>query len=270
MKQKSLHLFVVIFFLLTLASSMVQSTEFPHRVDYPGVTPIDTLELATKLDADEVVLVDVRSKIEFIVIHAVDAINIRLSSPQFVEKVASLFQDNPGKEVVFYCNGVTCLKSYEAANTITKAGYKNCYAYDAGIMEWARVFPERTLLLKEIIKDPEKQLISKSEFKKKCLPFSEFKSKATGPNTIVVDVRDRIQSSGSLPGLEDASVIPMDSFISTFVVRMEHKDKTLLIFDQVGKQVRWLEYYLAANGYQNYFFLKGGATDVLKNQRYKE
>ena len=48
-----------------------------------------------------------------------------------------------------------------------------------------------------------------------------------------------------------------------------HRRKSVLIFDQVGKQVRWLEYYLVANGYKQYAFLSGGATSVLQEQEYK-
>ena len=61
----------------------------------------------------------------------------------------------------------------------------------------------------------------------------------------------------------------MDKFIPNFVQKKVNQDKHLFIFDQVGKQVRWLEYYLVENGYQNYTFLKGGATSVLKVQKYK-
>lgn len=42
-----------------------------------------------------------------------------------------------------------------------------------------------------------------------------------------------------------------------------------MIFDQVGKQVRWLMYYLVNSGYTNYFFLDGGATAILKEQEYR-
>lgn len=49
----------------------------------------------------------------------------------------------------------------------------------------------------------------------------------------------------------------------------QKQDKDLLIFDQVGKQVQWLEYYLMEYGYKNYWFLKDGATKVLGEQKYQ-
>ena len=180
-----------------------------------------------------------------------------------------MIRENPGKKIVFYCNGVTCLKSYKAAQKAKKAGLKNCYAYDAGIPEWVSLFPENTLLLGKEVVDPEKQIIPKSSFQKKCLSFEDFKAKLASTDGISIDVRDHIQRAQKLQGLEKSKTIPLDKFIPNFVQKKASQDKHLLIFDQVGKQVRWLEYYLVENGYQNYTFLKGGATSVLKVQKYK-
>jgi rhodanese-related sulfurtransferase len=245
------------------------ATEFPYRKDYPEVPTIATEELNTKQDSAEVVIVDVRSKIEYDVIHPVGAVHIPVSHMSFVKEVGELLEQNPGQAVAFYCNGITCLKSYEAAKRAKAAGYKNCFAYDAGIPEWANLFPGKTLLLGKILVDPENQLIPKAEFKKRCLSFDDFKSKANDPQTIVIDVRDHIQSSGKLPELKGVLIMPLDKFISNFVEKKLNQDKTLLIFDQVGKQVRWLSYYLHEHGYGNYFYLHGGATEVLQDQTYK-
>ena len=54
-----------------------------------------------------------------------------------------------------------------------------------------------------------------------------------------------------------------------FVSKKSSPDETLLLFDQVGKQIKWLQYYLEEYGYTNYMFLDGGATKVLKTQDYK-
>lgn len=118
--------------------------------------------------------------------------------------------------------------------------------------------------------DPEKQLIPKSEFKQKCLPFDDFKAQLSSTGGMAIDVRDNIQRSQKLQGLEKAKAIPMDNFIPHFVAKKANQDKPLFIYDQVGKQVRWLEYYLVENGYQEYYFLAGGATSVLKTQEYKK
>ena len=79
-----------------------------------------------------------------------------------------------------------------------------------------------------------------------------------------------MQRTQKLEGLKKVKKIPLEKFIPNFVEKKVHRDKSLLIFDQVGKQVRWLEYYLVANGYKNYKFLAGGATSVLQDQEYKK
>ena len=57
--------------------------------------------------------------------------------------------------------------------------------------------------------------------------------------------------------------------IKNIIDKGNMKDKSLFIFDQVGKQVNWLMYYLVDNGYSNFYFLDGGATAVLKSQDYR-
>jgi len=88
-------------------------------------------------------------------------------------------------------------------------------------------------------------------------------------DALVIDVRDRIQDSGELPGVAKATRIPLDRLIPNLVKKRQHQDKTLFIFDQVGKQVRWLQYYLVENGYKKFYFLRGGATAVLNQQSYR-
>ncbi len=116
------------------------------------------------------------------------------------------------------------------------------------------------------------KLIRRSEFQKKCLFFEEFKRKIDEtPNALVIDVRDHIQKSGKLPGLP-AKVLssPLDNFIPNFVRKKLNQDKTLFIFDQVGKQIQSLQYDMNENGYTDYWFLSKGATKVLGKQQYKK
>ena len=78
-----------------------------------------------------------------------------------------------------------------------------------------------------------------------------------------------LEATNGEEGLEMVKAIPLNKFIPNFVSKKVHQNKPLFIFDQVGKQVRWLEYYLVENGYTEYYFLAGGATSVLTTQKYK-
>ncbi len=252
-----------------LAATASADEKYPYRGDYPGVKTIETYDLFQGLESGEFVAVDVRSQLEFDVIHIEGAHHIPVSQKTFASEIAELVAANPGRNVAFYCNGTTCLKSYKAAQEAMAAGFDNVYAFDAGIPEWASVWPQSTLLLGKTITDPDKQLLKKSYFQGKCLDFPTFQAKAAEANAMVIDVRDHIQKSGDLPGITDARGIPLDVFIPNFVARKTNQDKTLLIFDQVGKQIEWLQYYLEEYGYTGYYFLDGGATKVLKDQEYR-
>ena len=148
-----------------------------------------------------------------------------------------------------------------------KAGIENVYAYDAGVPEWVAQYPGKTQLLGKVVTDPAKQIVPKSEFQAKTISFEEFKT-AARKGGIVIDVRDAIQRTQDLPGLGASLKIPIDVFMNNFAPNWKNQDKSFFIFDQVGKQVRWLEYSLIENGYTKYVFLKGGATSVLKEQNY--
>ena len=251
-------------------AAFAAAVEYPYRKDFPQIPTIDSETLYKQHEVDKVVIVDVRSSIEYEVIHAEGALHIPLSSENFVKKIKELRKFYPDKKIAFYCNGITCLKSYKATKKAMGAGIKGCYAYDGGIPMWASIYPEKTFLLGKELIDPDKQLIAKPAFKKKCLPFKKFKASINSKKSIVIDVRDSMQRTQKLEGLKKVKKIPLEKFIPNFVEKKVHRDKSLLIFDQVGKQVRWLEYYLVANGYKNYRFLAGGATSVLQDQEYKK
>lgn len=260
---------VVIGLTLSLVSNVCLAEDFPYRKDYPEVPIVELEALKAGYDNGSFIIVDVRSTIEFETIHPKGALHVTLSSADFETNLMVVSEQNQGKKIAAYCNGITCLKSYKAAQKALDAGIKDVYAFDAGIPAWAKAYPSDTLLVGKPIIDPEKQLIPKSELKKRTVDFEQFKQKASAPNAVVIDARDPMQRVGKLPGLDSALPIPLDKLIKNIINHNRMKDKQLVIFDQVGKQVRWLMYYLEDKGYKDYYFLKGGATSVLKEQKYR-
>ena len=98
----------------------------------------------------------------------------------------------------------------------------------------------------------------------KTIPFAQFKEKAKQSNTVIIDTRDPFQraKASDLPqnkmvNLSGIRNIPMDRMLA-LLTKKEFADKQLMIFDAVGKQVRWLQYHLEANGYKNYYFMEKG------------
>ncbi|MCP4570969.1 MAG: rhodanese-like domain-containing protein [bacterium] len=260
---------LVLIAVVALVGTASANDGFPYRVDYADCNVIETHELGDRLAMDDIVVVDVRSQIEYDVIHVNGALHSPVAKKTFAAEVQKIAAANAGKAIAFYCNGRTCLKSYKAVRAAQAAGLENCLAYDAGIPEWANTFPDRTLLLGEKVTDPQRQIIPKSDFKARCLTWTEFRHQTASETAMVIDVREPVQRGDRLPDIGNPRTIPLDVFIPNFVAKNEGKDRTLYIYDQVGKQVRWLMYYLEERGYEDYWFLGGGVLGVLKEQNYR-
>ncbi len=251
-KVKSLAIIMI----ATLSMSLAQAEEFPLRKIYREVTPISTGELGQKLN--QVTVVDARSSFEFSVLSVRGAHNIPVNDPGFEDRAKQLRQQT-GKPLVFYCNGITCRKSYKATRRALRAGLKDSRVYDAGIVAWAKSHPGGASLLGQSPINVSK-IISKSDFKRHLLDVDSFADKAHG-SAIVLDVRDNAQRNaiGFFPGKEVALPITDSGRIRNYIAQAKREGKALLIYDAVGKQVRWLQYQIEDMGLKNYYFMKGGA-----------
>jgi rhodanese-related sulfurtransferase len=143
------------------------------------------------------------------------------------------------------------------------AGFENIYCFDAGIFEWATTYPENSVLLDNSPVEPS-SLISKEDLKARMLDWTDFSAKASAGGAMVIDIRDPFQRAKNSTldqnknvKLKNVRNIPLNR-LAKLLDKGEFKDKPLLIFDAVGKQVRWLQYYLEEGGYNNYAFLEKG------------
>lgn len=243
----------------------VLANDYPLRPQFPTVNHIESETLHRRLD--EFTIVDVRSVFEFETVHIRGALHIPVANKMFITRLESQVPlDEP---VAFYCNGITCAKSYKAAREAVAVGYRNAYVYDPGILAWAKSFPENTVLLGESPINL-KKLISKEQLEEKMLSFAEFKRRAAMPSTVLIDIRDPYQitmasNRSKKLDLPDMPIrtrnIPLRK-ISRLLRASGLKSRQLLFYDAVGKQVRWLQYHLENGGYSNYGFLKGGVYGV--------
>ena len=252
-----MHRLLLLMTLLGLGSvhvAQAANDEFPYRVRYPDVTVISTENLAKRFN--EMVVIDVRSKYEFDTLHVKDAINIPIKTG-FGEKIVAL-REKYKKPFVFYCNGKTCHKSYDAVLLADKARVDNLYAYDAGIFDWAKAHPDKTALLNRIPIRPS-DLIDEKDFKARLLEPKEFGARV-GDKAIVLDVRDKRQRDSALfPFKEQRAQLDEFAKIDAIIDEARSAKKTLLVYDETGKQVQWFQYYLENKGVKDYHFMKGGA-----------
>ncbi|GAB4346592.1 MAG: hypothetical protein Kow0089_24000 [Desulfobulbaceae bacterium] len=251
--------------------SAATGADLPYRESYPEITTIETPELRAGLDRGDLLVVDVRSPVEYGVIHIEGALNLPYGDARFTQRLQALASQNKGKRIVVYCNGVTCIKCYKAAEDALYAGMPDVLAFDAGISAWAETYPSLTIFEGKPLHDPEVLLASETRFKDACLDYERFLREAeeNKDKTVVIDARDPVQRTRPLPGINRTLKVPLDKLAKNIIAKGHLRDKRLLIFDQVGRQVRWLQFLLEKNGYRDYHFLAGGATAVLRSQDYR-
>ncbi len=244
--------------------------KFPGRALYPetGVYELD----AVFQKLGKITVVDVRSQYEYSTLRIKGSINLAITDKDFDGKLRTLrgSTDNP---IVFYCNGVTCHKSYQAVRRAINLKIENTFAYDAGIFAWAKAHPEQSVLLgRSPINSTD--IIEKDVFSAHLLGPSEFGGQISD-KTIVLDVRDRFQREGVgfFPGTERRITLDQADKLDKLLQKAKREDKTLLVYDEAGHQVQWLQYHLVDAGVKNYYFMKGGAKayyDMLIGKDSKE
>lgn len=235
--------------------------EYPNRSLYPEVPFISLEDLHTQ--KDNTLIVDVRSAYEYDTLRIKGALNIPLNSSDYLERIQTL-RAKSDKPIAFYCNGKTCRKSYKAARRALRADIGNVTAYDAGIFDWAKQYPEDSELLGRSPIRPG-QLISSSKFKNHQLEADNFIEKASN-NAIILDVRDPTQRDGLFIFNGTEIPVPLDNDkMQKYVDQAKSQNRSLMIYDAVGKQVRWLQYYLEQQNLKSYYFMKGGAKSFFDN-----
>jgi len=198
-------------------------------------------------------------KQSLLIIHINKSVHIPVDSNLFIKNLEKVREKSGSIPIVFYCNGHTCAKSYEAAEYAMDAGFLNAYAYDGGITDWVNAHPEKTTLMGKTPATMEK-LITHEMLAKRKISFAEFKKKAENPHAIVVDVREPFQRK-NIPQIPQLRNIPSDRLVE-MIAEGELKGNQLLILDAVGRQIEWIQYYLEQHGYTNYYFLEKGVLSA--------
>lgn len=252
--------FILAFLLSTTLLSAAPSTpEFPGREKYPEVKVVEKTQLLNMMK--KVVIIDARSPLEFKTLRIKGAQNIPVSRKDFVEKVKEL-RTKTTKPIVFYCNGRTCMKSYIASRKCINAKIKNVSAYDAGMFDWAKTYPNQAELF-GVSPVKAADIIPSAKLRARSLSPQKFGYNIfnKGASNVVLDVRDKFQrgAAGLYPGKETWISMNNEARLNDFIYKAKQDNKTIYIYDEVGKQVRWLQYALNSANMKNYYFMKKGA-----------
>jgi rhodanese-related sulfurtransferase len=132
-------------------------------------------------------------------------------------------------------------------------------------MDWAKANPNLAVLLGTSPIDPAR-LISKDKFSARLLDPETFFKQANNSNPFIIDVRDPLQRAGMplFVGREKRAALDDTNKLKVLIAQAKKERRPLYIYDEAGKQVRWLMYYLEDQGATDYFFMKGGAKAYFK------
>ena len=123
--------------LLSLAlSSTLQAADKPYAPEsVPGATIVSAEEvIAMILDDQELIVVDSRKKTEYIKGHIEGAINV-LNTELDLATLESIAPER-STALLFYCNGVRCLRSSDSTANAVDWGYNNVFWFRGGWQEW--------------------------------------------------------------------------------------------------------------------------------------
>lgn len=263
---KSVVLFLTLLFVAPFvhAADAAKDAGFPLRWRYPDIRTLDTEQTRKMLSAPGTIVVDSRTRFEWQTLRVTGSYNVPVdevdtgTNKRFEDGITQLHKEHP-ETIVFYCNGRSCPKSYEAARRAIRVGIKDVYAYDAGIFDWAKAHPELTSLYDKSSITPA-DLLTAKQFAAHLLAAKEFKARANNKKGVVVlDIRDAGQRDFALfPFQEQRATLDDTAGLDSAIGQAKRGHRTLLVYDAVGKQVQWLQYYLVKHGVQDYYFMKNG------------
>ena len=240
------------------------------KVGILGTTYISTEELDTLFD--ELEIIDVRSEYEYNVIHIKGAHHVPVAHINFLQQLREITRDQHDAKLLFYCNGIDCGKSERAGRMAQNDGYTNVFVYGPGVLEWTSYYPDRSVFF-GASPVPSGAVISDDRFSEHLLSPDQFKEQLNGdPQAFLIDLRDAIQKEQAIELGQKSSNLYLDrltKLLAMVYFRQHTLGKRFYIYDNVGRQVRWLQYYLNRFGYKDYHFLQGGATAYLKQQERK-
>jgi len=232
---------------------------FPLRDRYEAldVRVIDLDELAERLTA--VVPVDVRSPFDHDILRIDGAVLLPINAPDFDTRLRELAASTD-KLLVFYCFGRACEFSYEAALRADRLGIDDVRVFDAGIADWAREQPAQTLLFGERLESRD-QLISPEAFRARLLSPEAFVARVERqPDAMVLDIRPAHMRDGVSLFHHRERHVPLEAEELTDIIEQARvRQVPLLVFDETGQRVRWLQYFLERQGLRDYAFMEGGA-----------
>ena len=258
--MKLLPLALVALAVLPMAFALDSEPEhgFPLRKKYPTLPVVSTADFVAM---DNPIVIDSRTRGEFDVLHVEGAVNLPLENMQKAQ-LDFLRRQNPDGELIFYGGDFICPVSYKAAEKAQAWGLENLFVYDSGVFEFARTAtPERTAFFDRPLEEGEfaKVLLTKADLAARSAAPRAFIDMMRSGKHRIYDVRDNDQRKNNPIRVANTAKLDVKQFI-TFLQKGVVPTQNILVFDNGGNQVKWLQYHLEHHGIEGYTLLTGGVT----------
>ncbi|MDH5650017.1 MAG: rhodanese-like domain-containing protein [Gammaproteobacteria bacterium] len=232
--------------------------EYPWREEYKGVALVSQEQLAKELD--QYTVIDIRSKLEYEVLHIEGAVNFEYDHYKFHNNVKALYAEQR-KPIVFYTGSKYSSDSYHAAQSIANIlPQAQVFAYDGGILEWTDWNLSKTVYRG---KSPAKatDLITLRQYQERLLKPMIFE-KTMSDKYVVLDVRTHQERDGVGLFFGHEKWVGINKYrkLVQFLKTVKDSGKPLLVFDDAGDKTRILQYELNRMGVKEYYFMEGGAS----------
>jgi len=211
-----------------------------------GIPIIGSKELKNKLDHGEpMILANALSPIEFKDLTIKGSISIPVSK---VTDDNPLMPRDKDQLLVFFCKGMTCVKSTHAAKKAIHLGYTNVKIYQAGLPGWIKSrFP-----VTRAVKYPQVTI-------PKMYPQEVYEKL---DSLVLLDIRG--DESKQIGKIRHGVVINIAFDDLEEKYNVLPKGKTIVLIDLSGKQVEICGRFLVYKGYTNLVAMAGGAPAWIK------
>lgn len=250
-----------------MISDEAMSKKFPNRKFYPGLNYISTKQMVNDVKAGKYLIIDARPALGYQTLRIKEAVNIHSGDKQFVEKLMTAVNEN-NKPIVFYCGGLTCLKSYKASvkaiDELRKKKIKrDVFTYDSGISAFAYASPELVLKNGEEV-SAENPILNVKKLKKHAKSAEDFTALINNDEDgkfVILDVRENkqqiLRKLFMFKKEKKITVLEPDKLIE-FLNEVKASNKTLMVYGAVEKQIESIFQLIKAAGNKKWFYLEGG------------
>ena len=204
-----------------------------------GYKEVNADQLKAMMATGKPIVVFPLSSIEFRDKHITGSVNIPL------HKLKEDLPQDKDQQLVFYCLGIKCTASWRAAEKAVKLGYKNVYAFRAGLPAWEKAGYATTTI--EKLPDIELTKISTDGLLNKMTSGDEF---------VLLDVCLTRDAEKFWIDTPNRLHIPFDQLEA----RLDEipQDKQVVVICLKGKRSPTAIRYLTSKGFKNLIQVEGG------------